>query len=53
MSRKHVPYGMFKRGSGKLHPHNECAICDEKNISKKKARRKAKEEMKETLKEGE
>jgi len=40
-----IRYGNYKRGSGKLHPHNECGVCSEKTISKKAARRMAKEDM--------
>ena len=36
------PYGQFKRGSSKPHPHNECGSCSESNINKKKERRLAK-----------
>ena len=39
-----IQYGSMKR-KNKLHPHNKCSICEEKNISKKTARRKAKEEI--------
>jgi len=38
-----IRYGNYKRGSSKLHPHNECGVCSEKTISKKAARRKGKE----------
>lgn len=37
-----IPYGEKKRGSSKLHPHNECEVCSEKTFSKKAARREAK-----------
>ena len=35
-----IPYGKIKGGSGKIHPHNECYVCDfsEDNINKKRAR---------------
>lgn len=42
---KHLPYGIFKTGSSKIHPHNECGICGVDKISKKAERRKAKEEI--------
>jgi hypothetical protein len=32
------PYGKKKRGSGKIHPHNECGVCSENSFNKKKAR---------------
>lgn len=32
-------YGKKKRGSGKLHPHNECGVCSEQNVIKNKERR--------------
>jgi hypothetical protein len=38
-------YGNYKR-MHKIHPHNECGVCSEKNLSMKKAtRRKAKESI--------
>ena len=42
-----IPYGKIKAGSGKIHPHNECYICDfsENNINKKKARQLNKKEI--------
>ena len=43
--RKHIPYGLFKRGGSKIHPHNKCEVCSENTIIKKKARRRAKEEI--------
>lgn len=43
-------YGLFKTGSSKIHPHNECSICSENNkCSKKKARRKNKQIIQEQL----
>jgi hypothetical protein len=45
-------YGKRKRGSGKLHPHNECAVCSEcKPASKKRVRQITKEEIKEEIKD--
>ena len=42
-----IAYGKIKDGSGKIHPHNECYVCDfsEDNISKKRARRLNKKEI--------
>ena len=41
-----LQYGKRKRGSGKIHPHNECAICSECKIpSKKHTRQVAREEI--------
>ena len=34
-------YGKRKRGSSKIHPHNECGLCSENNISKKTERQEA------------
>ncbi len=34
-----IPYGKKKRGSAKIHPHNECDICGESDPSKARARR--------------
>lgn len=34
-----LAYGKKKRGSAKLHPHNECAICSEIAIQKNTARK--------------
>lgn len=40
-----IPYGQRKRGA-KLHPHNECDICNEKEISPKGSERlRAKQEI--------
>lgn len=36
------PYGMKKRGSSKLHPHNKCDTCSENNFNKKTARQDSK-----------
>ena len=45
-------YGLFKTGSSKIHPHNECFICSENNkCSKKKARRQNKKIIQEQLTE--
>jgi len=44
-----IAYGKRKTTSGKIHPHNECSICAEKNICKKTERRKAKEDIKKEL----
>lgn len=35
-----IQYGSVKRGSGKIHSHNKCAVCGETNISKGGHRRK-------------
>lgn len=35
-------YGMKKRGSSKVHSHNKCGVCSERNISKKAERFQAK-----------
>lgn len=41
-----LQYGKRKRGSGKIHPHNECSICSEcKPPSKKRTRQVAREEI--------
>lgn len=46
-------YGKEKRGSSKLHPHDECDVCSEKSkISKKRARRRGKEEINEGERNG-
>lgn len=42
-----IAYGSVKRGSGKLHSHNKCAVCGEKNISKGGHRKKIRMQMKE------
>ena len=39
-----LPYGEVKR-KNKIHPHDECSICSEKNISKGSERQKAKQEI--------
>lgn len=39
-----IAYGDFKRGN-KVHPHNECEICSEKTITKKRERRNSKKEI--------
>jgi len=44
-----IRYGNYKRGSGKLHPHNECGVCSEKTISKSAARRRAREEINKSI----
>jgi len=46
-----IRYGEVKRGSGKIHPHNECCVCSEKTISKKAARRRAREDMGKSINE--
>ena len=41
-----IAYGLTKNGSSKLHPHNECSICNAeigKREGKKKARMKKRE----------
>ena len=40
-----VAYGKYKRGSGKIHPHNECSVCGENNVIKKRDRMKIKREL--------
>jgi hypothetical protein len=40
-----IPYGYVKRGSGNIHPHNECGICGEARFSAKKARQMARQEI--------
>lgn len=42
---KHLPYGAFKSGSSKIHPHNECGICGLDIVNKRRERREAKEEI--------
>jgi hypothetical protein len=37
-----IAYGKRKRGSGKIHPHNECQVCSEMKIIKKHERQKTK-----------
>ncbi len=44
-----IQYGEKKRGSAKLHSHNKCYICSEKNISKKTVRQDAKKDMEEQV----
>lgn len=44
-----IAYGEKKRGSAKLHGHDKCFICAEKNILKKSARQDAKKEIKKEL----
>jgi hypothetical protein len=44
-----IPYGKIKRGSSKLHPHNECGICSEQSINKKRARQRLAKQIKEEL----
>jgi hypothetical protein len=40
-----IAYGKRKHGSSKIHPHNECDICSECKISKKRDRQNAKKEI--------
>ena len=40
-----IQYGKVKRGSGKPHPHNECRVCSEIKVSKKRERQKARESL--------
>ena len=40
-----IAYGKCKRGSGKIHPHNECSICAENNVIKKRDRMKINREL--------
>lgn len=42
-----IQYGKRKRGSSKVHPHNECGICSEIRVSKKRERQRARKEIKE------
>ena len=35
----------MKRGSSKAHPHNECVVCAEYNVSKTRERMRAKEQI--------
>ena len=51
MGKGMIRYGNYKRGSGKLHPHNECGVCSEKTINKKAARREDRELAKEGMDE--
>ena len=44
-------YGKKKLGSGKIHSHNECGICSEQEINKKRDRQKSKKMIKEQLEE--
>lgn len=44
-----LPYGSTKRGSAKIHPHNECSICSENSIEKNTARKEAEKEIQEQL----
>ena len=39
-----IAYGKTKRGSSKIHPHNECEVCSENGISPKRERQNAKKE---------
>ena len=39
-----IAYGEKKR-KNKLHPHNRCDICSEKNFNKKTARQDARKEI--------
>ena len=41
------PYGRCKRGSGKLHSHSKCAVCNENSFNKSKARQLQQKEIKE------
>ena len=41
-----IPYGMKKRGSGKLHPHDKCDVCAENRFNKKTMRQDAKKHIK-------
>lgn len=34
-----IAYGRKKRGSAKIHPHNECGLCSESAIQKNTARK--------------
>jgi len=36
-------YGKRKRGSGQLHPHNECGVCSENKFAKRRAQQKKRE----------
>jgi hypothetical protein len=40
-----IPYGYVKRGSGNIHPHNECGICGKARFSAKKVRQKSRQEI--------
>lgn len=48
---KHLPYGSVKRGSAKLHPHNECCVCAECGFSKTSFRMKSKKKILEDIRE--
>lgn len=39
-----IAYGQYKR-THKIHPHNECAICSEFNIVKKRERQRSKKDV--------
>lgn len=42
-------YGKHKRGSAKLHPHNECGICSENHVSKSNERFESKQIMEQAI----
>ena len=44
-----IQYGKHKRGSAKLHLHNECGICSENHVSKSNERFESKQIMEQAL----